>query len=165
MELTWLGRYRGIVAALVHHSNSVNRALTERRDYGGGVSISTQEFQILEALIEHEDKNYIMADLAARLAIPQSTMTKAAQQLTACGLVERYRLADNKKSVILKPSEKGRALYNNYCEAEARQLFADFFAKLDTLTDEQLDTVTDAIMTLDKTLSQDSDKQLIKIED
>lgn len=165
MQLTWLGRYRGVVAALVHHSNSVNRVLTSRMDMGGGIMLSSQELQILEALIEHEDENYIMSDIAAGLAIPQSSMTKISQQLAACGLIERYRREGNRKNVILKPSEKGRALYDDYCENYARDLFAPLFDGLAPLTDEQLAIVADAIFALDGVISQSGEEKLVKIDD
>ena len=89
MAIQWLGRYGRIVSALTKHSNIVNRALNTRHDLDGGIMLTAQELQVLENLISHEDENRIMNEIALDCGIPQSSMTKATQQLLKYKFVAR----------------------------------------------------------------------------
>ena len=114
MAIQWHGRYGRLISSLTRHSNIVNRALNTRQDMGGGKMLSTQEFQILENIIAHEDENRIMNEIAKDCGIPQSSMTKATQQLLKYKFVARYRLGRNMKSIVLRPTEEGKRFYADY---------------------------------------------------
>ena len=79
MAIQWHGRYGRLISSLTRHSNIVNRTLNTIRDMGGGKILSTQDFQVLESLISHEDENRIMNEVARDCGIPQSSMTKVTQ--------------------------------------------------------------------------------------
>lgn len=162
MELTWLGRYRNIVLALVHHSNCVSRRLGVPIDRGMGISLTSQEFQLLEAVIENEDKILNLSDYFSITGITRSSLTLASKKLLAYELIEKFKLAGNNKNVILRPTEKGKELYINSCNRTGRKAFKVFFEKLDFLTDEQLEKVADAIMSLDEEIDDDAKVVLIK---
>ncbi len=164
MELTWFGRYRDIIAALVYHTNCVNRTANIRDDIGSGVMLTAQEWQTLEVIIEHDDENLIMSDISKLLGIPLSTLSKISKQILSQGLVERYRIDGNRKSIILKPSKKGYLLYQEHCEAVTKPLFQKIFNKLEPLSDEQLKIISDAIKALNAEMEEDNGHQLVKLE-
>lgn len=164
MELTWFGRYRDFIAALVYHTNCVNRTANVRENIGDGVLVTAQEWQTLEAIIEHDDKSLIMSDISRLLGIPLSTLSKVSKQLLSQGLVERYRLDGNKKNIILRPSKKGYSLYRTHCEAVTMPLFQRFFNMLESLSDEQLKIMSDAIIALNTEMDEEQVRRLIKID-
>ena len=164
MELTWFGRYRDIVTALVYHTNCVNRSANIRENYGSGVMLTAQEWQTLETIIEHDNENLIMSDISKLLGIPLSTLSKLTKQLLSQGLVERYRIDGNRKNIILRPSKKGYLLYQEHCEAVTTPLFQRFFNKLEPLSDEQLKIISDAIIALNTEMDEDQVRRLIKME-
>lgn len=161
VELTWLGRYKGLVHALVHHSNCVARKMGLSFDRGMGVSLNSQEFQLLEAVIEHEDETLILSAYSALTGISRSSLTFAAKKLESYALVERYKFASNKKNIILRPTEKGKEIYRHNSNQTSKKVFAAFFDKLSFLTDDQLEKIADAIMTLDVGIEESGD-ELIK---
>lgn len=162
MAIQWHGRYGRLVSALTKHSNIVNRALNIRRDMGGGIMLTAQELQVLENLISHEDENRIMNEIALDCGIPQSSMTKATQQLLKYKFVARYRLDGNMKNIILRPTEMGKQFYNRYVDDVAIMLFEEFFAELAPLSDEQLLIFCNALEKLNRKLKSDSEQKLIE---
>ena len=129
---------------------------------GGGKILSTQDFQVLESLISHEDENRIMNEVARDCGIPQSSMTKVTQQLLKYKFVARYRLGRNMKSIVLRPTEEGKQFYINYVENEAKGLFAEFFDDLAPLSDELLLIISRAIENLNSKLEKDTEKELVQ---
>ena len=91
-------------------------------------------------------------------------VSQSAKRLEQYGLVERFRLNDNKKSVILRPTEKGQKLFDNYINETSSPLFDKYFSKLSALTDEQLRIVEEALYALDSDLEDSSVKVLSRIE-
>lgn len=162
MAIQWLGRYERLISSLTRHSNIVNRALSTRRDMGGGRYLSTQEFQVIENLISHEDENRIMSEIAKDCGIPQSSMTKVTQQLLKYKFVARYRMGRNMKSIVLRPTEEGKRFYVSYVENDAMSLFAEFFDDLAPLSDEQLLIISRAIENLNSKLEKDNEKELVQ---
>ena len=111
MELNWMGRYRELVRDLVYYSNSSNRNLFTANRNRGDEELSMHEYQILEYICEFENDKRIMADISRDTGIAQSIITKATKKLIALGLVERYRLGSNRKSIILRPTQAGKDRY------------------------------------------------------
>ena len=168
MKLTWFGRYRDITAAMIRFSNCsdrMNRTLTQITD---GVIIDCLTWQLLETVIEFEEDNPIMADLALRLGSTPGTLSKKAQRLVKLGLVERYHIEGNKKNVILKPTSRGLDIYSNHCTQHVQPAFQSFFDSLSMLDDTQLEKFTEIINKFNDSLCEQTDaaKQLnlIKID-
>ena len=128
---------------------------------GDGTMLSSQEFQVLENLVSHEEETRIMLDIARSCGIPQSSMTKATKQLLNYGLIARYRIDGNKKSVVLRPTQKGKAFYNNFRDSEAITIFTDFFQQLEPLSDEQLLLVCTALENFNNKLQGDNERKLV----
>jgi len=125
--------------------NAINR--------GFGISLTSQEFQLLECVIENEDDVLNMSDYNSITGINKSSLTVAAKKLMNYELIEKYKLAGNKKNIILKPTKKGIELYNHFVLNSCEQVFEELFEKLSGLSDDQLQAVVDAIMSLDKEIT------------
>lgn len=166
MELTWMGRYRELVRALVVYANLSSRYTMERITQYNGVSLSQSEYQTLEYILEYENEIKIMSDISKELGIKPSTLTKITKHLLEEKLVERYHIKGNKKNIVLKPTEKGRETYISYCHSGVSGCFKKFFNVLDNFSDEQLKLFENALWQLSKDWSGLTDSSLLeKIED
>ena len=160
-----MGRYRPLVRALVQHTNTVSRTATKRREMAPGIEISSQEWQLLEYVIEHEDNIDNMNRVAEGLGIPQSCISKDTKHLCQIGLLERYKEKDNKKNIILKASQKGRAFYNDFSGRIMSKSFEVLFRELEGLSDEALAQFTHALETYNLSRLAPREKQLVRIEE
>lgn len=145
MESEWMGRYRPLVAALIRQTNIAISDLSVKHDIGNGIYLNNNEWQILEYIVEHRNDDDRMIYISQRLAIPQSTFSKVVKKLVAAKLVERYQMANNRKNIILKPTELGIDLYNENVKKIVAQRFAVFFKPLESLSDEALAAFTQAL--------------------
>lgn len=150
----WMSRYRPLVAALVKHTNVVQRAAGRTVRLSEEVSLSTQEWQVFEYILEHQDDDSCMNHISERLGIAQSTFSKITKYLCEQGLVDKYQTETNRKNIILRPSADGVDLYRQQTATVGREMFGAFFEDLDGLSDEQLETFTAALERLNATLSQ-----------
>ena len=164
LELTWMGRYRELVRALVFYSNNSNRGVLRKQPSEREFHLTQHEYQILEYICEFEDSNRIMTDISKDLGILQSNITKATKHLLELGLIERYRIPGNKKNIVLKPTALGLETYGMYCSEEIKPVFTQFFETLDGFSDEQLAQFEKAIWSLSRQWGALSDKPLEKIE-
>lgn len=153
MNTDWMGRYRPLVAALIRHSNVNQRFFSERIPVTTfHIELSAQEWQMLEYLLEHPDHRDNMAVISDALGIAHSTLTKYAKSLVKHGLAERLRRPNDRKSVILRATEKGRQVYDVHSVGFVRHTFTRMFGELESLTDEQLSVFTTAIDMLTNTM-------------
>ena len=165
MLVSWMGRYRGIVEALVQHGNCCIRAANYMMNMSDGITLTAQEWQVLEYIIEHEDNDHNMTKLSERLCIPQSSFSKMTGKLFKYGLLEKYRIVGNKKCVILKASESGKTFYLKNAEVINQYVFDVFFRELEGFSDEQLAQFVRAINTVDERMPGSKGKQqLVKID-
>lgn len=152
METEWMGRYRHLIAALVRHVNVASTGNFERDDFGDGVLLRPISWQTLEYSIEHIDHTDSMTDIARSLGIPQSTFSKLVKELVSYGFVEKYIATNNRKNVILRPTEKGIAFFRRYNDERNIGLFTDFMAEMDSFSDEQIARFAHALETLTDSL-------------
>ena len=166
MTTEWMGRYREILAALVLHGNVVLRAHSIAIDIGDGIFLNHQQWQILEYIVEHRDELFNMIDISYHLNIPQSTFSKTVKLLHGYGLVEKYQAVNNRKNIILRPTEKGLRLYQSISQKEAMGILQGFFDALKNVTDEDLHAMAKAIEALDNELlpERKEEIELIKLE-
>ena len=89
MKLAWMGDYREVVEALIHYCNIYAAAYkVEKMEYRG-VRYSYAQIQVLEYLLENEERNENMSAVAGRLGITRSNFTKIVNRLAAKGIVEK----------------------------------------------------------------------------
>lgn len=165
----WMGRYRELVAAIVQHTNVVSKSNTMRRCFYEGIYMNSNEWQVMEYIIEHRDDDEKMTRMSETLGIPQSSFSKIVKSLVTMGLVERFRNVDNKKDIILKPTALAVKVYEFHADQSYRETFKPFFDALEGISDEDLETVAKAITLLSGHITEDAEQQpekkpLIKIE-
>lgn len=165
MKTEWMGRYRPLVAALVQHGNAAARSQSIRRELPEGIVLNSQEWQVLEYIVEHENDDDCMLYISERLSIPQSTFSKAVKVLCSQKLIAKYQMIDNKKNIILKPTARGFEVYGIRAARTYERTFKPFFEALESLDDATLDTVVHAINILNGNVGKsDAPKELIRIE-
>lgn len=145
MKLEWMGEYRDVVEALIHYCNiyaGVYRA--EKLQYQG-ISYSYAQIQVLEYLLENEERRENMSRIASRLGITRSNFTKIIQRLSAKGLVEKSRVPGNRREMNVTVNALGRALYEDYSRKILRWHFSPMFRLLAGLSPEDRDRVRDAL--------------------
>lgn len=145
MKTEWMGRYRALVQALVYSTNlSVMKSGNKKHDPKKALT-SSQEWQVLEYIIEHEEDDACMAYISKMLCIPKSTLSKCTKHLCLIGFVARYRAMDNKKSIILKATEGGKAHYRQVVETKMKPIFEPFFKLMDDIPQDALTSFIQAL--------------------
>lgn len=165
MELTWMGRYRDLMESLVVQINLFARDLKVKNKVYEDIYLTSQEWQVLEYIIEHDDDDGSMIQISDRLAIPQSSFSKCTKSLCENGLVDKYQLVGNRKNIILKASDLGIEVYKVHSKALAEGAFKEFFQALDSLSDDDLASVAKAIKALSSEMPEEARRpKLIKID-
>jgi DNA-binding MarR family transcriptional regulator len=165
--MPWIGRYRSVVAAMIRYANVSQRLLTEHLYHSEfDVTVSPQEWQVLEYLLEHPNNSLCMAAIADKLGMVPSTFSKCMQSLVTNGLADRFRSEENKKNVILRSTDKGRAFYQSEVERFVAPVYQVLFDNLSSFSDEQLSDFAKAINSLSDSLvpNKAGNPALIKIE-
>ena len=145
MDSEWMGRYRPLVAAVIRQTNIAIKDISSKHDIGEGIRLNNNEWQTMEYIVEHRDDEEKMNTICERLSIPQSSFSKIVKRLVEYGLVERHTTANNKKNIILKPTELAVRLYRKNVDEVVAGRFAGFFEKLEPLDDDTLAVITEAI--------------------
>ena len=145
MKLEWMGEYREVVEALIHYCNIYAGVYRVEKMQFQGVSYSYAQIQVLEYLLENEERQENMSGIASRLGITRSNFTKIVQRLAAKGLVEKLPMPGSRREISLRVNELGRALYEDYSRDILRWHFSPMFRALEGLTPEDRDRVRDAL--------------------
>ncbi len=168
MVSSWMGRYREIVAALVRHGNMAARSQFTRNEIYPGLSLTHQEWQVLEYIIEHETDDETMTQISDCLCIPQSSFSKISKLLYEEKLIARFRVFGNRKNIVLKATPYGKEVYESYSKTILTNVFQPFFDQLSGLSDADLATLAHAIQNLDQSVAnateKDTKKELIEID-
>ena len=138
-------KYRGVVEALIHYCNIYAAAYrTEKMEFLG-VTYSYAQIQVLEYLLENEERNENMSSIAARLGITRSNFTKIVNRLVAKGLVEKEHISGTRKDLKLTVNALGRELYDAYSQEILRWHFSPMFHELDHVPDKYYGYIRDAL--------------------
>ena len=145
MKLAWMGEYREIVEALIHYCNIYAAAYKlEKMEYRG-VTYSYAQIQVLEYLLENEERNENMSAIAARLGITRSNFSKIASRLVAKGLLKKEYLPGSQKEMKLTVNTLGRELYDAYSRNILRWHFSPMFRELERIDSFSRGVVRDAL--------------------
>jgi len=154
MKLEWMGRNREFIRLLMKYMNLCYHY--EKRIPGSsGVSVSFQQWQVLECIIEYEDENRNMFFMANQIGVAKSTFSKNVKQLLEFGLVERYRQSGNNKNIILKPTDKGREFYKTHSVILFEEGWKTPFSILDKLSDENIAIIEELLSKMISSLKPD----------
>ena len=100
--------------------------------------VTVQQCYTLEALKEGP---LSMKDLAAEVALHQSTLTRVVEKLEKQDLVQRTRKSDNQRSVEVRLTDTGKQTYV-FLDAAGSQMVSDL---LDLIPRERQDAIVDAM--------------------
>lgn len=145
MKLDWLGEYRDVVEALIHYCNIYAAAYRLEKLEFEGVRYSYAQIQVLEYLLENEEREENMSAAAARLGITRSNFTKIVKRLVDKGLLEKSYLPGSRKELTLRVKERGRRLYEDYSREILRWHFSPMFRELRRVPPEYLPAIHDAL--------------------
>ncbi|MBR2565671.1 MAG: winged helix-turn-helix transcriptional regulator [Paenibacillus sp.] len=135
MKLDWMGEHRELVEKIIKYGNAYSNTYKLQRSYGTNMTFSASQIQTLEYILEAEDQEEKMSEMAARLGVSRSTFSKNVKNLTDKGLLEKYHLSGNRKDIYVKPSAKGREVYTQYTAFVRELCFDDIFKLADQITE------------------------------
>ena len=144
MKLEWMGEYREVVEALIHYCNIYAAAYKNEALKFGDISYSFAQIQVLEYLLESEDKAENMSAIAARLGISRSNFTKIVSRLAAKGLLEKTYMPGSRKELKIEVTPLGRQLYQEYSQSILRYHFSSMFEALGRIPSEYHPFLRDA---------------------
>lgn len=164
MRLEWLARHRDFVEKLVKFGNSYAQNYNTEYSYNTPVKFSAAQLQTLEYILEHEESNQNMAEIAARLGVTPSCFSKNVKKMMEKGLLEKYHISNNRKDVIVRASEQGRQVYAQYVQYAMESTFNDILAILDQVPQEYEDMFTRILTISAAATCQVTEPTLIKIQ-
>lgn len=127
MAVEWMGKYRTFVEKIVKYGNSYADSYKKEYNYNTVFLFSAAQIQVLEYLLENEDKNQNMLEIAKRLGISKSAFSKHVKKMVEKGLLEKYHTSDNKKNIIIKVSTIGKEVYSQYVQYAYEKCFKKYF--------------------------------------
>ncbi|WP_270169850.1 MarR family winged helix-turn-helix transcriptional regulator [Paenibacillus sp. SYP-B4298] len=142
MKLDWMGNHRALIEKIIKYGNAYSNTYKLQRSYGTDVMFSAAQIQTLEYILEAEDQDEKMSEMAARLGVSRSTFSKNVKNLMEKGLLEKYHLSGNRKDIYVKPSAKGREVYVNYTAFVRELCFDEVFKYADTISEADKESFT-----------------------
>jgi DNA-binding MarR family transcriptional regulator len=104
--------------------------------------IHLQWYDVLIELVEAPERRLRMSDLAARVVLSRSTVTRLADRLEAEGLLERQRSSTDRRGAYAVLTERGMAAVRSAWPVYARGI-ARHFAR--HLSEDEARAMTDAL--------------------
>ena len=136
MTLEWMGEYRDVVEALIHYCNIYASSYKiEKLEYQG-IYYSYAQIQVLEYLLENDERHENMSSISSRLGITRSNFTKIINRLAAKGLVEKVSIPGKRKELTVTVNPLGRELYEAYARESLRWHFSPMFSSLEQVPPE-----------------------------
>lgn len=136
MQLTWLGEHRELIEKLIKFGNAYAGVYQKEQNFGTTESFSSAQIQTMEYILENEEKNQSMAEIASRLGISPSSFSKHVNKMIGKGLLEKYHTSDNRKNVIIRVSDKGRRVYGAYCDYVSKSVLNELYEILEGIPGE-----------------------------
>ncbi|MNO80661.1 MarR family protein [compost metagenome] len=169
MSLEWMGKNRSFVEKLVKFGNAYANSYKKESPYNTAFSFSAAQIQVLEYILENEDKNHNMLEISNRLGISKSAFSKNVTKMVEKGFLEKFHTSENKKNIIIKVTKTGKEVYDQYVQYAYEKSFKKIFSLLNEIPEqhiEKIEAILDvaAIATSKKT-KQKKEVKLIRIEE
>lgn len=136
MELKWMEQYRSFVEKLIQYGNVYAFLFRKQKSFGTKETFSALQIQTLEYILESENGDETMTEMAKRLGVSKATFSKNVKILMEKGLLEKFHCNGNKKNIYVKPTQKGRQTYEEYTKFIYELVFKDIFRIADTIAPE-----------------------------
>lgn len=167
MQLEWMSKHRSLIEKLIKYGNAYANSYRLQHHFED-VVFSAAQIQTLEYILENEERDEKMSQIASRLGVKNSAFSKNAKKLMEQGLLEKYRYTDNQKDIYVKATEKGRAVYLEYVQVIYKECFKKMFEIADQISpedikrfEEMLDIFTEVFFFLGD--SKPEPRELVKI--
>lgn len=167
MKLEWMGEYRDLVEKLIRYCNQYAQCYTIEQSFNTDVKFSFSQLQVMEYILENEERRENMAAIAARIGISPSAFSKNVKKMMEKGLLEKYHSGSNRKDIIICVSNLGRQTYEQYSKFVYDNGFKRAFSILDAVPKEYIALFAKSLDTSGNTDSGSNNKQddpLVKIE-
>lgn len=161
MTLQWLEPYRSIIELIIKFGNEYSRHIKIPGSFGTDYLFSLSEIQVIEYVLENDERHQTISELAIRLGITQGAFSKIANKMLKKGFLEKYHTSDNKKNVIVCVSKLGKKIYREYSAFVNKNVFSKVFAVLDEIPKENIEKFEEVIRIISK-LPPSLKKQEIK---
>lgn len=145
MKLEWMGEQRDLIEKIIHYGNGYAAGYKKKYPLTEELSLSPSEIQVVEYLLENEEKKLNMAQIARRLGISTSSFTVLVARLTRMGLLEKYHLGSNRKNVVVIVSDKGRSAYERYVQIMEQLWTEPVLNRLKQLPPESVAIISDVL--------------------
>jgi DNA-binding MarR family transcriptional regulator len=116
------------------------------RELVGALGLSLNQFEILNRLRRAGERGLRMSDLASRVVLSPSGVTRAVDQLERRGLVERRVFAGDKRGYLATLTAEGRALLRRGTSVHVRGLREHLLSHLSRTELEGLVTALEAVL-------------------
>jgi DNA-binding MarR family transcriptional regulator len=100
-----VGEWRTLLERHAAVSCALEKALEDRHQIG------LSEFETLDRLVDANCGKYRMSDLSGDIHLSQSALSRAVARLERDGLVERSMCADDRRSVFVRLTQKGKRVH------------------------------------------------------
>jgi DNA-binding MarR family transcriptional regulator len=139
MKLDWMQNHRVMVEKMIKYGNAYAVGYTKQRNFGTSEEFSPSQIQTFEYILESEDRNEKMSEMAVRLGVSRSTFSKNVKTLMEKGMLEKFRRVGNRKDIFVKPTDKGREIYTTYVNFVNEVCFKEMFRIADEISVEDRD--------------------------
>jgi DNA-binding MarR family transcriptional regulator len=142
MKLSWMSENRNFVEKLIKFANIYASIYNKEAYFGTDIMISFSQIQVVEYLLENEELNQNMSMIADRLGISPSNFTKLIHKLEAKKLLEKFNTENNKKNIIIRVTDTGRRVYQDYSDYIVKNYFSEIFEITSEIPQEFLSAFT-----------------------
>ncbi|MDD6194871.1 MAG: MarR family winged helix-turn-helix transcriptional regulator [Lachnospiraceae bacterium] len=172
MKLEWMETHRSLIEKMIRCGNIYAYTFHKQRSFGTESMFSVSQIQTLEYIIETEESDEKMSDMARRLGVSKATFSKNVNSLMEKGLLEKFHCEGNQKNIYVKPTDQGRKVYQEYTTFILNDMFNDFLDKANQIPPEYLKLVEDMMDHLMERMlvyqkgdqEEEKEKRFIKIE-
>lgn len=126
-------RYYPLFKAIIKHVSIVSVIMNEKIPINDQISVTLQAWLVTELIVEQRDSYFNMVELSRMIGLPPSSFFRIVRQLQKAGLVEKYRVQSNKKSVVLRPTELAMQEYKKRSTDVRDDIWGRVFLKVGRL--------------------------------
>lgn len=145
MKMEWMGEYRDVVESLIRYCNIYAGVYKKESIVYQDITYSFSQIQVVEYLLENEERQDNMSAIAARLGISRSNFTKIVNRLEAKGLVEKSCMQGSRKEITVTVNNFGKALYEEYSQRILKHHFQPMFRELEKIPAEMYPHISAAL--------------------
>lgn len=132
--------YNEILEKIICLSNEISKNNKKPNNYGTDHTLYTAEIHMIEVVNNH--KNVNASELATIMGITNGAINQITNKLIKKGLIEQYRMKDNKKDVYYQLTPQGQianTAHSNY----HKEQYHCMEKYIDKLNSEQINTINE----------------------